>query len=413
MKPLADAQRRILEAMDPLPGVRVPLADALGLALAAPVEARHDLPSFANSAMDGFAVRAADTRHAPVTLRVVDDIPAGSTPQVPVGRGEAARIMTGAAIPAGADAVVKVESTAEEGGRVRVLVPVDPETAIRPAGGDVAAGARVLEAGERLGPAHLGLLAALGVSLPLVHRRPRVAVLSTGDEVRPADTVDLPPGAIRDANRPMVVAMATALGAEVVDMGIVPDDAARLRASLEEAAGLADAVLTSGGVSMGAHDLVKQVLGEMGSVEFWKVAMQPAKPFAFGFIGGTPFFGLPGNPVSVMVAFEQFVRPALLRRMGSRFLFRIRLPGVITQAVATDPEKTVFLRVTVTQADGAWSATLSGGQSSNVLSALARAPALAVIPAGVGAVRAGGAVELEMIGWPEGRTAEEVLGWKG
>jgi molybdopterin molybdotransferase len=240
-----------------------------------------------------------------------------------------------------------------------------------------------------------------------------VAILSTGDEVVPPETPRLGPGSIRDANRPILAALAADLGAEVIDLGIVGDDAGRLRAALEEAAAGSDAVLTSGGVSMGAYDLVKQVLGELGSVEFWRVAMQPAKPFAFGFLGGTPLFGLPGNPVSVMVSFEQFARPALLRRMGSRKLFRPRVPGVMAEEVETDPAKTVFLRVALERRGSDWIASRSGGQDSNVLTAMARAAAFAVIPVGTGAVPAGGAVELEMFRWPEQRTAEEVLGWKG
>ncbi|MCB2224452.1 MAG: molybdopterin molybdotransferase MoeA [Actinobacteria bacterium] len=411
MKPLADAQRHVLAAMAPLPTVAVPLAEALGLCTAAPVTAAHDVPPFANSAMDGFAVRASDTADAPVRLDVLEDVPAGSVPTLPVGPGRATRIMTGAPMPDGADAVVIVEETTSEGSTVRVGAPVAPGDSVRAAGSDVAAGATVLEAGVRLGPAHLGLLAAVGASAPMVRRRPVVAVLSTGDEVRPADAPALEPGAIRDANRPLLGALAAGVGAGVLDLGIVGDDAAALRSALERAAGEADVVLTSGGVSMGDYDLVKQVLGELGSVEFWRVAMQPAKPFAFGFLGGTPLFGLPGNPVSAMVSFEQFVRPALLRRMGARRLFRPRVPGVLEHAVETDPAKTVFLRASARHDGSAWRVALSGGQSSHVLGALAAADAFAVVPVGTARLEAGDPVMLEMFHWPESRTAEEVLGW--
>ncbi len=411
MQTLPEAQREVLAAMTPLPPVRVPLGEALGLVLAEPVDAPHDIPPFANSAMDGFAVRAVDTVGAPVTLEILEDVPAGSTPTLPVGPGQATRIMTGAPMPEGADAVVMVEDTSSLGDRVQIGETVAGGASVRAAGGDLEAGERVFDAGERLGPARLGVLASIGVTTPVVARRPRVAIRSTGDEVLPAETEVLPPGAIRDANRPMLAARAAELGAEVLDLGIVPDDAARLRSALEEAAESADVVLTSGGVSMGDYDLVKQVLTERGSVDFWRVAMQPAKPFAFGFVGGTPLFGLPGNPVSVTVSFEQFARPAILHRMGSRALFRPRVPGTLTEAVDTDPEKVVFLRVAVRRQEGEWLAAPSGGQSSNVLSALARADAFAVVPVGTGGLAAGENVELEMFHWPETRTAEEVLGW--
>jgi molybdopterin molybdotransferase len=253
------------------------------------------------------------------------------------------------------------------------------------------------------------MLASLGVPLPPVRRRPVAAVMSTGDEVLPPEA-DLSPGKIRDSNRPMLRALLAELGAEVVDLGIVGDDATALQAALAEGAERADIVITSGGVSMGEYDLVKAVLAELGEVDFWQVAMQPAKPFAFGTVAGTPLFGLPGNPVSSMVAFEQFVRPGLLRMMGATRLFRPRVPGVLDDEADTNPEKTVFLRVTTRFADGRWRAALSGGQASNVLSALAAADAFAVIPVGTGLVTAGSEVDLEMFRWPETRTAAEALG---
>ncbi len=408
MRPLADAQRDVLAALPALPEADVPLSDAAGLVTAVPVRALHDVPPFTNSAMDGYALRAADVAAVPADLEVVEDVPAGSVATREVEPGTAIKIMTGAPLPAGADAVVKVEDTEPGDGRVRILAGAPPGTAVRRAGGDVAAGDRVLEAGVRLGPAHLGMLASLGVHRPRVRRRPVAAVMSTGDEVLPADA-ELRPGAIHDSNRPMLVALLEELGAVVVDMGIVPDDPGVLRAALEDAAGKADVVLSSGGVSMGEYDLVKAVLRDLGHVEFWKVAMQPAKPFAFGRVAGKPLFGLPGNPVSSMVAFEQFVRPGLLSMMGARHVFRPRMPGIMDEPVATAAEKAVFVRVEVVWRDGAWHARPSGGQSSNVLSALAAADAFAVVPVGTGDVSAGGAVDLEMFRWPESRTAAEAL----
>jgi molybdopterin molybdotransferase len=408
VRPLPDAQRSVLAAIPVLPATRVPVWKASGLVLAEDVVAAQDVPPFANSAMDGFAVRYADIGVTPATLRVSEDVAAGHVAAGSVDRGQAIRIMTGAPIPAGADTVVRVEDTEAVGDSVRILVAPPLGASVRVAGGDVAAGATVFPAGTRLTPAHLGVLAAVGAATPVVRRRPKVAILSTGDEVQPPETATLQPGWIRDANRPLLTGLLSDLGVEVHDYGIVPDDAVRLRSTLLRAAEECDAVMTSGGVSMGDYDLVKAVLTELGGVELWKVAMQPAKPFAFGAIGSTPLFGLPGNPVSVMVAFEQFARPALLKMMGSSLLFRPQLPGTMTHRVQTDPEKTVFLRVTVDLPE--FTATSAGEQSSNVLSAAANADAFAVVPVGVGAVEAGGAVSLEMFGWPESRTFDEVLG---
>ena len=313
-------------------------------------------------------------------------------------------------MPEGADAVVKVEDTEPIDAGVRILAGVDAGEAVRPAGGDVGAGTTVLTAGTRLGPAHLGVLASLGVAWPQVRIRPVIGIMSTGDEVVPPETATLGPGKIRDANRFILLGALAELGVEVVDLGIVGDDADQLRRRLAEGGAVADVVVTSGGVSMGEYDLVKHLLAELGSVDFWKVAMKPAKPFAFGRIGDTPFFGLPGNPVSVAVAFEQFLRPALLHMMGAKNLFRSRIRGILEQDVNTDPEKTVFLRAQLDQGgDGLYRARLSGGQGSNILSALAAADAFVVVPIGTAGVTAGAMVDLEMMRMPEQRTAAEVL----
>ncbi len=402
MKRLAEARREVIAAMPPFPEITAPAAR--GLVLSRPVVAPHAVPSFANSGVDGFAVQVADTAKTPVELRVIGDIPAGTAPSMTIVTGTVVRIMTGAPIPDGADGVVMVEDTETVGDRVRILRAAHVGDHVRPAGGDFAAGATVFPAGERLAPAHLGVLASIGVTSPFVTRRPVVAVLSTGDEVRSPDTITLPPGAIRDANRPMLVSLLTELGVEVRDMGIVPDDARLLRSTFDEAAATCDMVVTSGGVSMGEHDLVKQVLTDLGRVDFWQVAMQPARPFAFGFLGTTPLFGLPGNPVSVMVAFEQFVRPALLAAMGARRLFRPRLPAVLGESLSSNPEKVVFHRVVFS---GSGVVRSAGGQASNVLTALAAADAFAVIPVGVGALAAGDTVMLEMFRADESRSLAE------
>ena len=358
----------------------------------------------------GHAVLAGDVATTPTVLRVLEDVPAGSVPTVAVVPGTAVKIMTGAPMPAGADTVVPVEDTEPGLDEVRIVTGAAAGASVRPAGDDVAAGTEVLRVGERLTPARLGVCASLGYHNPLVRRRPTVAILSTGDEVVPPETQELAPGKIRDANRFTLMGGLEEVGAEVLDMGIVGDDANELRSRLADAATQADVVVSSGGVSMGEYDLVKHLLAELGSVDFWKVAMKPAKPFAFGRLGAKPFFGLPGNPVSVAVAFEQFLRPALLHMMGADQLFRPRLRGLLEEDVETDPMKEVFLRVAVRSgADGTLRATLSGAQGSNILTALAAADAFAVIPVGTGGVGVGSPVELEMVRMPESRTAAEVI----
>jgi molybdopterin molybdotransferase len=267
----------------------------------------------------------------------------------------------------------------------------------------VKAGEEVLQAGVFLGPPEVALLASLGVQRPVVGKRPIVTVFSTGDELRPADTITLGPGQIRDSNRPMMLRLVVEAGGEAVDGGIVADTEDDLVEALEQAAAASDAILTSGGVSMGEYDLIKRVMAERGNVEFWQVAMQPAKPFAFGFVGKTPLFGLPGNPVSVMVAFEQFARPALLAMQGASRLLRPRIGLVAGERFETDPEKEVFLRVAFDRDGEQTVVRSSGGQSSNVLSALAAADGFAVVPVGVDVVERGEMVEVELFRSPPSR----------
>jgi molybdenum cofactor synthesis domain-containing protein len=412
MIPLPEMQRRVLDAVDLLPVERIGLREVHGLVLAADVMAANDVPPFANSAMDGYAVRGDDVGAAPVTLEVIEEVAAGSVPSREVVAGTATKIMTGAPLPAGADTVVKVEDTsAPDSTHVTIDAATPGGTAVRAAGGDMQAGSLVLAAGTRLTPLHVGVLSAVGEAWPAVRRRPLVAVMSTGDEVVPPEQPVLEPGQIRDANRIPLRGLVEEMGAGVVDYGIVPDDPRALRQVLNHAAAACDVVVSSGGVSMGEYDVVKQVFSGGDKVEFYKVAMQPAKPLGFGVVGGKPFFGLPGNPVSVVVAFEQFVRPAILAMMGSKLLYRPRVPGVWEDDVSTTPEKTVFVRVvTRRDPDGRWRVRRSGGQSSNVLTALAAADAFAVVPVGSGRVRAGDAADLEQFRWPETRTREEVLG---
>jgi molybdenum cofactor synthesis domain-containing protein len=409
VRTLEAAQAAVLDAMALLPAQPATLREAGGLVLAEDVTAPHDVPPFANSAMDGYAVRAADVATVPVTLEVIEDVPAGSLPTRPVEAGMAVKIMTGAPMPDGADAVVKVEDTDAGSTTVEIRAAATSGTAVRPAGGDITAGSEVFDKGTRLTGPHLGVLASIGVAFPKVRRRPTVCILSTGDELVPPETGKLAIGKIRDTNRPTLQAVLEELGAVVVDYGIVPDDAGALNKTLGHAARNGDVVVTSGGVSMGEYDLIKQELASLGTVEFWQVAMQPAKPFAFGSLGGTPLFGLPGNPVSVFVAFEQFLRPALLHMMGATRIFRPRGAAIAGEEIRTDPAKTVFVRAAVTRDGDRLVAMPSGGQQSNVLTALALADAFIVVPVGQGTVESGQPIELEYFRHPENRTREEAL----
>lgn len=397
MRPLEEVQSQVIGAMRRLDTETVRFTDAVGRILAEPLVAPHDVPHFANSAMDGFAVRSEDVSESGSELKVLEDVPAGRVADTSVGPGHAIRIMTGAPIPDGSDAVVKVEDTSAEGDTVTIHARADAGLNVRPAGGDVEAGSTVFEAGIRLSPMHVGVLATLGITEAVVSKRPRVAVMSTGDELRPADTPDLAPGMIRDSNRPMMMALLDEVGAEFLDLGRIPDDADALRAAIGRAVAETDAIVTSGGVSMGDYDVTKIVLRDEVGIDFMQVAMKPGKPLGFGRIGGVPFFGLPGNPVSVMVSFENFARPALLAMQGATALFRPRVTGVAGETLTTDPAKTVFLRVLVEERDGVWWATRTGGQDSNVLSGAALAGALAVVPRGVDVIEEGEAVTLELL----------------
>ncbi len=381
-----DARVVILAACPVLPARALPLAEALGCVTAGVTVAGHDVPSFANSAMDGFAVRAADTAGAPVTLEVVGTAAAGSAPGVAVGPGQAVRIMTGAILPAGADAIVMVERTSPAGaGTVTIEVAASAGDHLRHAGEDITAGQTLFEPGSELGPGHLGVLASVGAEAVDVVPKARVGVLSTGDELTSAPG-DLRPGQIRDSNRPMLLALAANAGCVPVDLGSAPDDEAAITAAIERGVAECDAIVTSGGVSVGDFDYVKVVLDRLGDMHWWQVAVKPAKPLAFGTVRGTPVFGLPGNPVSSMVSFELFARPALRQMMGHRDRFRPELPAVADEALRRQPDgKVHFLRVVATaDPDGRLHVRPSGGQGSHHLRAMALANALAVLPDGAG-----------------------------
>ncbi len=388
--PLEDTRRAVLDAVPTLPPVDVALPDAHGLVLAAPVSTSEPVPPFANTAMDGYAVRAADTEgasaDAPVRLKVVDDLAAGRAPDVPVGPGEAIRIMTGAPMPDGADAIVMVEETSVVGSDgVDVRLAVAPGLHVRAAGGDLRAGQTVFEAGTVVGAAAIGVLASVGAATVSVHPRPRVGVLSTGDELVEVGAGSLAPGKIRDSNRPMLLGLAAEAGMEPIDLGVAIDDEDRIVAILEDAFARCDAVLTSGGVSVGDYDYVKAALDRFGALEWRQVAIKPAKPLAFGVVQGVPVFGLPGNPVSSLVSFECFARPALLQMGGHRARFRPLRTAIAGADLGRRPDGKLHLdRVRVEWTGDGYVATRSGEQASNVLSATAAANGLALVPDGPG-----------------------------
>jgi molybdopterin molybdotransferase len=391
LTPLEAVQQAILASVGRLDVHEVGADDALGLVLAADVVTDQPVPPFANTAMDGYAVRAADTAGAtaadPVRLRVVGELPAGKAPDRAVDDGEAIRIMTGAPMPEGADAVVMVERTRRDGDDgVLVEEGARPGEHVRPAGGDLAAGAPVFAAGTVVQPAHVGVLASIGVARVPVVRRARVGVVSTGDELTPVEVPGpLAPGRIRDSNRPMLLGLARQAGCDAVDLGIAVDDEDGIVATLRDAAQQFDAVLTSGGVSVGDYDYVKAALERLGSLTAWQVAIKPAKPLAFGMIDATPVFGLPGNPVSSLVSFECFARPALLQRMGHRNRFRPEVAARAAHRFARRPDGKVHLdRVVLRATPDGYEATSTGAQESNALSATAAANGLAVLPDGDG-----------------------------
>jgi molybdenum cofactor synthesis domain-containing protein len=384
-------QERVGAAVPTAKMTTIAVRDALGLVLAADVVAGEPVPPFANTAMDGYAVRAADTvgarADAPVRLRVVGELPAGRAPTVPVGPGEAIRIMTGAPIPDGADAIVMVERTARDGeDGVRIEAEAAPGDHVRAAGGDLRSGDAVFDAGTVLGPAHLGVLCSLGLTEIPAYPRVRVGVLSTGDELREG-AVQLAPGQIRDSNRPMLLALVEEAGAVPVDLGIGRDDEAAVAARFRDAAAECDVIVTTGGVSVGDYDVVKAVLEQLGTLEWWQVAIRPAKPFAFGTVDGTPIFGLPGNPVSSHVSFELFARPALRRMMGRPDANRPVVRAVAGAPMPRRADGRLHLdRVKVVYEDGRYVAVRSGAQASNVLSGMAAANGLARLPDGDGLV---------------------------
>ncbi|MDQ1459012.1 MAG: molybdopterin molybdotransferase [Actinomycetota bacterium] len=397
MIPLADAQSTILDAVSVLPARTFALADARGLVLAQDVVAGEPVPPFSNTGMDGYAVRAVDT---PGSLRVVGELPAGRAPTIAVGPGEAIRIMTGAPMPDGADAVVMVERTRVDDDNHVIVEAAKLGEHVRVAGGDVDAGDLVFRRGTLLTPAHLGVLASLDVHEVMCHPRPRVGVISTGDEL--VERGALEPGRIRDSNRPMLLALVDELGCEAVDGGIVRDDERAITEAVERVIGSCDALLTSGAVSVGDYDFVKLVLervaGEHGGLSLWaQVAIKPAKPLAFAMLGPVPAFGLPGNPVSSRVSFELFARPALRKLAGRADVAAESVRATARSAMPRRSDGKLHLdRVRVWLEDGRYVCERAGAQASNVLSAMAAANGLALLGDGDG-VEAGTEVRVLLL----------------
>ena len=395
MIPLDQARTHVLDRCPVGPVTTVALDEAVGLVLSSDVTSAEDVPPFANTAMDGFAVRAADTVGAPRELAVVGTLAAGAAPDVEVGPGQAVRIMTGAPMPPGADAVIMVELTERVGDeRVRVTAEVPVGNHVRHAGEDVGAGAVVFEAGTVVTPAHVGVLASLGLYEVSAPARPRVGVISTGDELVES-SAPLAPGQIRDSNRHTLLALLEASGTTGVDLGLIPDTEADIAAAIEHGVATCDALVSSGGVSMGDFDYVKVVLDRLGDMRWMQVAIKPAKPLAFGTVGDVPVFGLPGNPVSSMVSFELFAKPALRQMMGYADPGPVTVPGRAAEDLRRRPDgKTHFLRVQAhPAADGVLEVRSAGGQGSHQLTAMANGNALAVVPDGEG-LAAGETVEV-------------------
>ena len=403
MIPVSEARRFVLSACGALTPRQMAVSDALGHVLAQAIRAAEAVPPFANSSMDGYAVRAVDTAHPPARLRVVGTLLAGDDVKTFVSADESVRIMTGAPLPPGADAVCMVERThVESGGSIVVIEQsVQPGTFVREAGSDIRAGDEVFSPGTHLGAAHVGVLSSIGVEQLLAHPCPTVGVLSTGDELITSAGA-LAPGKIRDANRPALLAQLHADGFGTVDLGVAGDDEAALTALLEQAGSRCDAIVSSGGVSVGDRDVMKTVLKDLSGpiMRSMQVAIKPAKPLAFGVLEetGTPVFGLAGNPVSALVSYELFVRPALRSMAGCAVLDRPRLAAVAEVDLPRPRDgKLHLVRVKArTGVDGVLGVRIAGGQHSHMLRVMAQSNALALLPDGDG-VRAGERVEVLLL----------------
>jgi molybdopterin molybdotransferase len=400
-----DARERILAAVRVLETERVPILEAVDRVLAEPIVVDRDIPPLDNSAMDGYAVRGEDVTDAQARLRIVGEAAAGYVPEETVEPGTAVRIMTGAPVPDGADTVVRFEDTRLDGEWVEILEPYRTGKNVRMAGEDVQAGDEVLAPGKYLRPQEIGMLAAVGRTGVLVHRRPRVAILATGDEVV-APGEEPGPGQIRDANSYTIAAQVTRYGAIPLMLGIVRDREELVRQGLRDALDQrADFIITSGGVSVGDFDLVKQVLAAEGEMFFWSINMKPGRPLAFGIVSGeslgldhdVPLLGVPGNPVSAMISTEHFGRPALLKMQGVRNWSWTSVQARLVDEVTRKDNRRHYLRVQLRRVPEGFEAELTGDQGSGILQSLVMAHGLAVIPEDVNRLPAGAEVEVLLL----------------
>jgi len=406
---VSEAQRVILESVMTLGTEQVKLEHSLGRVLAEDIRANRDLPPYDVSAMDGFALRSADVADAPTELAIIEDIKAGDMPSKTVSTGLCARIMTGAPMPAGADAVIRVEDTeAMLDNKVRILKPVKAGNDVRPCGENMRDGDVVLTTLTEITPGVIGVLATVKAAQFSVFRRPRVAILSTGNELEamgePVDMVKIP-----DSNSYALMAQVQALGIEPVLLGIARDDPIELEQHLRR--GLEyDVLLVSGGTSVGVHDYVRPTIEKLGvQMKFWRVAIRPGHPLAFGTAGKTAVFGLPGNPVSSMVCFEEFVIPALRSMMGNPCLFRRTIVARIAHAVKFRPGRTEFIRVQLTQDEAGYVASATGTQSSGVLLSMAKADGLMIVPFDSTGLSAGEQVTVQLL---DGTAYQEEIGFR-
>jgi molybdopterin molybdotransferase len=398
--PVSKAREYIRAFLTPVTAVeRVHVRAALGRVLALEIRSGVDVPAHDNSAMDGYAVRFADLRpDAESTLKIIGTSFAGKPFQGSAGAGHAVRIMTGGVMPTGYDTVIMQERATAADGRVSFPAGQQKGQNVRYAGADIQAGQVVFPAGQIVRPAELGMIASLGIGEVSVYRKLRVAFFSTGDELVPIGG-NLDPGQIYDSNRYTIYGMLMRLGVEAIDMGAIRDDPAAIESAFAQAARAADVVITSGGVSVGEADFVKQLLAKLGDVLFWKIAMKPGRPLAYGKIGEAHFFGLPGNPVSAMVTFYQFVREALLVLMGMPQPRPLPvLKAICTSAIKKAPGRTEFQRGILSQGDdGEWTVRVTGDQSSGILSSMSQANCFIVLPDAQGNTPAGATVDVQVL----------------
>ena len=400
-----EALARILAEIEPLPATQVPLSETFGLVLAQDIVAQEDIPPFANSAMDGFALLSRDSQPRngqPARLRISGGVAAGYVADHAVEEGTAMRIMTGAPVPPGADTVIQVELTRSEGTNsewVEILEAVPPGNNIRPAGEDMQRGQTVLLRGTEIGPWEIGILATLGWAIVPVIRRPHVALLGTGDEVIDVHEA-LRPGKIRNSNSYLLEAAVQRAGAVPHRLGVALDTVESLREKFSEAV-QDDLTITSGGVSVGDFDLVKNIMHEQGKVNFWRINMRPGKPVAFGHIGGVPLLGLPGNPVSAAVTFELFGRPVIRKMLGHTRLVRPQVDVIVEDGVSDRAMRRHYVRARVEWRDGHFVAHTTGNQGSHIMTSLLNANALVIVPEGGVEVRPGDTAKAMMLDWPE------------